>query len=93
MSRAKHDTDKIVREYADFRKDYLFDDSIFSQEDERIARVKYVVNKKLSVWERTVILYYAELGSVRRLAEKFGIGRQLAWATVKKIQDKIKAEL
>lgn len=93
MSKRTANTEKIAREYADFRQDYAYNGDIFNSEDERVNRVKYIVNKKLSVWERTFILYYAELGSVRKLADKFGIGRQLAWATVKKIQDKIKAAL
>ena len=61
---------KVVEEYRAFKDDYAYDPSIFNPEPERIRRVKEIINTRLSVSDRTLILLYAEYRSYRKLGER-----------------------
>ena len=39
---------QIVRTYKEIREDYLFDPSIFSQEDDRVAALKWIIQERLT---------------------------------------------
>lgn len=75
-----------VRDYKDIKEDYLYDDSIFNEEDSRIRRVKEVINNKLSQVDKVIILLYIDCLSYRKLAAKLGVAPMTAHKEVKRIK-------
>lgn len=74
--RSKDTTDRTaetVKTYREIRKDYLFDGSIFCDDEEKVRRAKWVVEHRLSQADRTIILLYAEIGSYRKLGQRLGL--------------------
>ena len=86
------DEKQIVRAYKEIQEDYLFDPSIFSQEDERVAALKWIIQERLTQVERTIILLYTDCQSYRKLGKRLGISRSTCYTLVKKIRDKILQE-
>lgn len=79
----------IIRDYKDIRKDYTLDDSIFNTDPDKVRRVKEIVLTKLDQVERTLILLYADCGSLRDLGRRLGLSHQ----SVKRIIDPIKEKI
>lgn len=80
---------QVVREYKDIKEDYLFDPSIFSEEDERVRAVKYIINHRLPVVDKTIILLYAEYASYRKLGKKLGLSHMTCRKEVLRIRERI----
>lgn len=81
--------ERIIRDYRDILKDYPLDDSIFNGEPDKVRRVKEIVINKLDQVERTLILLYADCGSLRAVGKRLGLSHQ----SVKKIIDEIKEKI
>ena len=82
----------MARSYTQLREDYRFDGSIFSQEPERIARVKWIIDNRLTDVERILILLYVDRQSYRKLAKELTISHQTLAKEIRKIKAKILAE-
>lgn len=63
----------IIREYKDIKEDYKFNPDIMSQEDERVARIKEIINTRLSIVDKTLILLYTDCQSYRKLGQRLGL--------------------
>lgn len=74
-------------------QDYGEVSDIFSTEPTKVQKVKYVIFHKLSESDRRIILIYAELQSIRKVAQKLGISAASAWLTISKIKQHIKEEM
>lgn len=61
-------------------------------EDERIHRLKYILNRKLSPSDKTYIILYAELQSYRELGEKVGLSHTTIANEINRIKKLIKQE-
>lgn len=72
-------------------QDYGEDNDIFSEEPEKVRKVKYIIFHKLSEADRRIILMYAELQSIRKVAAKLGISAASAWLKLKEIKDTVKS--
>lgn len=83
---------EMARSYTQLREDYRFDGSIFSQEPERIARVKWIIDNRLTDVERILILLYVDRQSYRKLAKELTISHQTLAKEIRKIKAKILAE-
>ena len=82
----------MARDYVDIRKDYIFDSSIFSEEPERIARVKWIIDNKLTQVDRTIIILYADCQSLRKLGARLGLSHTLLAKEIRRIKALILAE-
>lgn len=82
----------IARDYKDVREDYRFDPSIFSQEPDRTARVKWIIDNRLTEVERILILLYVDCQSFRKLGRRLGLSHQTCAKEVRRIKAKILQE-
>ena len=63
----------IIREYKDIKEDYKFNPDIMSTEDEKVARIKEIINTRLSIVDKTLILLYTDCQSYRKLGQRLGL--------------------
>lgn len=80
---------EIVRDYKTIREDYTFNPDIFNDEPEKVARVKYIINKRLNQVDRTLIILYTDCQSYRKLGKRLG----LSHTTIRGEIMRIKAEI
>lgn len=83
---------EIVREFKDLAPDYAYDPSIFSREDARVAKLKWIIENKLTQAERIIILEYTDYQSYRKLGRKLGLSHTCVFNEVRRIKEKIKGE-
>lgn len=83
------DEKEIVRDYKTIREDYRFDTSIFNAEPDKVARVKEIIDTRLTDVERIIILLYVDCQSYRKLGKRLGISHTLVAQEVRKIKRKI----
>lgn len=77
------DIDKILEEYKP-------DNSLFTEEDEHINKLKNIIYS-LTEPEKRIILLYAELGTFRKLGKELGVSTSSAYLKVLDIRNKIKS--
>ena len=82
-------TEDIVRSYQDIRKDYDLADPLLSNEPDKVRRIKEIVLNRLPQVDRTLILLYADCGSLRELGKRLG----LSHSSVKVIIDRIREDI
>lgn len=80
---------EIARSYLEIAKDYVFDPSIFNNEPERVALVKYIINERLSQVDRTIIVLYADCQSYRKLGKRLGLSHQTVAREIHRIKNEI----
>lgn len=66
-------TKEIIRDFKDIKEDYVFDPDIMNMEDERVHRIKEIINNKLSIVDKTLILLYVDCQSYRKLGARLGL--------------------
>ena len=64
---------EVVKEYRAIKQDYAYDSDIMSKDDERVAKIKKIIDTKLSLVDKTIILLYADCQSYRKLAKKMNL--------------------
>lgn len=64
---------EIIRDFKEIKEDYKFSDDIMCNEDERIHRIKEIINTKLSIVDKTLILLYTDCQSYRKLGQRLGL--------------------
>lgn len=62
-----------VKDYKVIKEEYKWDSSIFNQDEERVSKLKEIINTKLSVVDKTIILLYVDCQSYRKLGKRFGL--------------------
>lgn len=86
-------TTDIINEYKEIKADYAYNPDIMSNEDDRIAKLKYIIDTKLAPEDKTILLLYAELGSYRKLGERFGVSHTMMRRVLQRIIGKVTEEL
>lgn len=66
MNKALNDT---IVEFRKIRQEYAYDPDIMNPDDPRVARLKEIINTKLSQADRTIILLYCDCLSYRKLGK------------------------
>lgn len=66
-------TNDIIRDYKEIKEDYKFSNDIMCDEDEKIHRIKEIINTKLSLVDKTLILLYTDCQSYRKLGKRLGL--------------------
>lgn len=83
---------EIVKDYKTIKEDYKFNPDIFTQDDERVSKVKYILDNKLSQVDKTIILLYADCGSLRKLGRRMGLSHMTCRKEVIRIRQLILEE-
>lgn len=83
---------ELVKEYREIKEDYAWNPDIFSKDDERVARVKEIINKRLSVVDKTIILLYVDCQSYRKLGKRMGVSHMTIRREVQRIKKIILTE-
>jgi len=80
---------EAVRDYKSIREDYRYDGSLFSDEPDKVARVKYIIDNKLSQVDRTLILLYTDCQSLRKLGKRLGLSHTCVAKEIRRIRENI----
>ena len=83
---------EVVKEYRAIKQDYAFDPDIMSKDDERVAKIKMIIDTKLSLVDKTIILLYADCQSYRKLAKKMNLSHMTLRREVIRIKNIILKE-
>lgn len=63
-------TNEVVKEFRQIKEDYKFNPDSMSPDDPKVARLKEIIETKLSQVDRTIILLYCDCLSYRKLGAK-----------------------
>lgn len=85
-------TKEIIRDFRDIKEDYVFDSDIMNMEDERVHRIKEIINTRLSLVDKTLILLYVDCQSFRKLGERLGLSHMTCRKEIIRIKNIILSE-
>ena len=85
-------TKEIIRDFRDIKEDYVFDSDIMNMEDERVHRIKEIINTRLSLVDKTLILLYVDYQSFRKLGERLGLSHMTCRKEIIRIKNIILSE-
>ncbi|MCM1176560.1 MAG: hypothetical protein NC115_05925 [Bacteroidales bacterium] len=88
-NKGEYSFEKVQNAYRNFLDDIVFDPDMMSDEDQKIRKLKYIINKKLLLQDRAIILLYAEYRSLRKLAAMLDVSH----VTVRKMVDEVRNEI
>ena len=85
-------TKEIIRDFRDIKEDYVFDSDIMNMEEERVHRIKEIINTRLSLVDKTLILLYVDCQSFRKLGERLGLSHMTCRKEIIRIKNIILSE-
>lgn len=85
-------TDEIIAEFRKIKQDYSYDPDIMCNDEARISRLKEIIDTKLSLADKTIILLYVDCQSYRKLGARLGVSHMTIRREVKRIKDIILEE-
>ena len=83
---------EVVSEFRKIRQDYTYNPDIMNEEDERLTRVKKIIDTKLSLADKTIILLYVDCQSYRKLGARLGVSHMTLRREVQRIKNIILKE-
>ena len=83
---------EIIKDFKEIKEDYAWNPDIMSKEDERVAKLKEIINTKLSTVDKTIILLYADCQSYRKLGKRLGVSHMTIRDECQRIKKIILAE-
>ena len=83
---------ELVSEFRKIRQDYTYNPDIMNEEDERLTRVKKIIDTKLSLADKTIILLYVDCQSYRKLGARLGVSHMTIRREVQRIKNIILKE-
>ena len=83
---------EVVSEFRKIRQDYIYNPDIMNEEDERLTRVKKIIDTKLSLADKTIILLYVDCQSYRKLGARLGVSHMTLRREVQRIKNIILKE-
>lgn len=83
---------EVVSEFRKIRQDYTYNPDIMNEEDERLTRIKKIIDTKLSLADKTIILLYVDCQSYRKLGARLGVSHMTIRREVKRIKNIILKE-
>ena len=83
---------EVVSEFRKIRQDYTYNPDIMNEEDERLTRVKKIIDQKLSLADKTIILLYVDCQSYRKLGKRLGVSHMTIRREVQRIKNIILKE-
>lgn len=88
----KMKTNELVAEFRKIKEDYQFNPDIMCDDDPRISRVKEIIDTKLSLADKTIILLYVDCQSYRKLGARLGVSHMTIRRDVQRIKNIILKE-
>ena len=83
---------EVVSEFRKIRQDYTYNPDIMNEEDERLTSVKKIIDQKLSLADKTIILLYVDCQSYRKLGKRLGVSHMTLRREVQRIKNRILKE-
>ena len=83
---------EVVSEFRKIRQDYTYNPDIMNEEDERLTRVKKIIDQTLSLADKTIILLYVDCQSYRKLGKRLGVSHMTLRREVQRIKNIILKE-
>ena len=83
---------EVVSEFRKIRQDYTYNPDIMNEEDERLTRLKKIIDEKLSLADKTIILLYVDCQSYRKLGKRLGVSHMTIRREVQRIKNIILKE-
>ena len=83
---------EVVSEFRKIRQDYTYNPDIMNEEDERLTRLKKIIDQKLSLADKTIILLYVDCQSYRKLGKRLGVSHMTISREVQRIKNIILTE-
>lgn len=87
-----HNENKVVKEYRLLKAEYAYNPDIFCPDSDRVRLLKYIIYNRLDIVDRTIILLYADLQSLRKLGQVMGVSHTTIRTEVLRIRDIILKE-
>lgn len=66
-------TNEVVAEFRKIKEEYSYNPDIMNEDDPRISRVKEIIDSKLSLADKTIIIHYVDCQSYRKLGARLGV--------------------
>ena len=85
-------TDELIAEFRKIKQEYTYNPDIMNEEDERLTRVKKIIDQKLSLADKTIILLYVDCQSYRKLGKRLGVSHMTLRREVQRIKNIILKE-
>lgn len=85
-------TEEVVAEFRKIKEEYSYNPDIMNEEDERITRIKKIIDEKLSLADKTIIILYVDCQSYRKLGARLGVSHMTIRRDVQRIKNIILKE-
>lgn len=82
----------MARDFKDVNQDYICDEDMFTEEDRRVNLTKWIIQNRLDLVDRTIILLYADCQSYRKLGKRLHLSHTTIATQVHRIRDFIRSE-
>ena len=79
-------TDEVIAEFRKIKQEYSYNPDTMNEEDERLTRVKKIIDQKLSLADKTIILLYVDCQSYRKLGARLGVSHMTLRREVQRIK-------
>ena len=79
-------TEHVVTDFRKIKEDYVYNPDIMNGEDERTSRIKEIIDTKLSLADKTIILLYVDCQSYRKLGARLGVSHMTIRRDVQRIK-------
>lgn len=77
---------EVVSEFRKIKQEYSYNPDIMNEEDERLTRIKKIIDTKLSLADKTIILLYVDCQSYRKLGARLGVSHMTIRREVQRIK-------
>lgn len=81
-----------VRKYRDIKDDYAWTPDIMKADDEKVDKIKWIINAKLSSVDRILFLLYTDCQSYRKLGKRLGVSHMCIRKEILRIKKMILEE-
>lgn len=85
-------TNEVIAEFRKIKQEYSYNPDIMNEEDERLTRIKKIIDTKLSLADKTIILLYVDCQSYRKLGARLGVSHMTLRREVMRIKNIILKE-
>lgn len=85
-------TNEVIAEFRKIKQEYTYNPDIMNEEDERLTRIKKIIDNKLSLADKTIILLYVDCQSYRKLGARLGVSHMTIRREVQRIKNIILKE-
>ena len=85
-------TDEVMAEFRKIKQEYTYNPDIMCEDDPRISRVKEIIDNKLYLADKTIILLYVDCQSYRKLGARLGVSHMTIRREVQRIKNIILKE-